>query len=177
MEVHLRSQIKYFKDAPKNGDTRVNNKIRAKEVRLIDAEGTNHGVVSVKDALDLARTAGLDLVEVADKVQPPVCKIMDYGKYLYEQKKKQKDIAKSSKHEDKEIRLTANIGDHDLTIKANKVKEFLAEGRKVNISVRLKGREKSRPELAKLVVDRLFEMIKEEARLEQRGNTYILIPT
>lgn len=121
---------------------------------LIDAEGTSQGVVSLFSALQKAREASLDLVEISPNNVPPVAKIMDFGRFKYEQEKKDKDNkAHSKQFEDKEIRLSAKIGDHDLEVKANKAKELSDKGHKINVALRLRGREN-------IFADRAIDVIK-----------------
>jgi len=120
----------------------VNEQIRAKEVRLIDEEGNQLGVVSIKEALEKAQEAGLDLVNISPNAAPPVCKITDYGKYRYDQQKREKEAKKKQKvMEVKEMRLGIFTEDHDLETKATLVGKFLAGGDKVKISMRFRGRE------------------------------------
>jgi len=124
---------------------------------LIDEDGTSHGVQSLFSALSLARQAGLDLVEISPNSNPPVARIMDFGRFKYEQEKKDKDNKQKSKtFEDKEIRLSAKIGDHDLQVKANKAKELSEKGHKINVSLRLRGREN-------IFANRAIEVIKKFA--------------
>lgn len=173
----MRRSKRYFQEKPDNKDKAcINNYIKAKQVRLIDETGENVGVVPIKEATNRAKTVELDLVQVSDS-NPPVCKIMDHGKYLYEKSKKSKLNQKGPKNEDKEIRLRPSTGQHDLEIKAKKAKEFLDEGRKVNISFKLRGRERANLEVVDEVVDKFYEILKESAKLEKRGNAYVLIPT
>lgn len=124
-------------------NVRINEAIRVPEVRVIGAQGENLGVISIKEALRLAREAGLDLIEASAKANPPVCKIADYGKYKYEQNKKNKEI-KSKAHvtETKEIQIKIGTGDRDMEIKAKKAAEWLKDGNRVNISLYLWGRYK-----------------------------------
>lgn len=128
---------------------------------LIDVEGVSHGVQSLFSALQMAREAGLDLVEISPNNTPPVAKIMDFGRYKYEQEKKDKDNRANSKQfEDKEIRLSAKIGDHDLQVKANKAKELSGKGHKINVALRLRGREN-------IFADRAFDVIRRFANLAE----------
>lgn len=172
----MRRKSKYFSELPGKSENKSKKKITAKKVRLIDQNGENKGVVETIDAIKQAKEIGMDLIEVSTDTNPPVCKIMDYGKYLYEQSKKKKECSKSSKHEDKEIRLRPSIDTHDLEIKAKKAKEFLAEGRKVNITIKLKGRENRHVELVEEVIQKFYNLLKDYAKLEDHGGTYILIP-
>ncbi|MDG2769742.1 translation initiation factor IF-3, partial [Vibrio parahaemolyticus] len=123
-------------------ELQINEEIREKEVRLIDVDGTQLGIVPIKKALEIANERRLDLVNVAPTANPPVCRILDYGKYKYELTKKEKEARKNQKIINvKEIRLTPNIEEHDLQVKANRAIEFLKDGDKVKVTVRFKGRE------------------------------------
>ena len=135
---------------------RVNTEIRAPEVRTIDSTGKQVGILPLGEALSMARSSGLDLVEVAADADPPVCRIMDYGKYRYEQTKKEK-LAKKHQHATriKEIRLRPNIEDHDLEVKERRVREFLEHGFKVKVSVAFRGREMAHSEFGREVLDKL----------------------
>ncbi len=126
---------------------RVNGKIRAREVRVIDAEGGQLGVLTLGDAIAMARTRGVDLVEIAPNANPPVCKLIDYGKYRYEQAKKDKE-AKKHQHANKvkEIQLSANIDPHDFSVKLQHAIDFLCEEMKVKVSLRFRGREMAHQE-------------------------------
>jgi len=167
---------KYFTEKPKNMLSNVNENIKAKEVRLIDENGGNLGIVSINEALKKSQNAGMDLIQVNKDSKNPVCKIMDRGKYLYEKTKKEKDAKASRSNEDKEIRLRPSTDTHDLQIKAKKAKQFLLEGRKVIITVKTKGREVRYADMIENVVDKFYEYVKEISRLEPKGNTFILNP-
>ncbi len=131
--------------------------IRAREVRIIDEEKKQVGILSVNEALALAQERDLDLVEVAPQANPPVCRIMDYGKFLYEQHKKAQEAKKHQKNvQVKEIKFRPKISIHDYTFKIRHVQRFLNEGNKVKITVMLRGREKAKPELAHIILDRVF---------------------
>ena len=120
----------------------INEQIRDKEVRLISEEGEQLGIVSVKEAMKLAKEANLDLVKIAPSAKPPVCKIIDYGKYKYEMTRKEKEARKKQKvTEVKEIRLSPNIDSNDLNTKANMARKFLKKGDKVKVTLRFRGRE------------------------------------
>lgn len=120
----------------------VNEKIRAREVRLINQNGDNVGIVSLKEALDMARDAGLDLLEISPQANPPVCKIMDYGKWKYEESKKQSEAKKAQKVvETKELKIRPNIDVHDFQVKIKAAERFIEDGNKVKFTVRFKGRE------------------------------------
>jgi translation initiation factor IF-3 len=131
--------------------------IRAREVRIIDEDKKQVGILSVNEALALAQERDLDLVEVAPQANPPVCRIMDYGKFLYEQHKKAQEAKKHQKNvQVKEIKFRPKISIHDYTFKIRHVQRFLNEGNKVKITVMLRGREKANPELAHIILDRVF---------------------
>lgn len=137
-------------------DYAVNDQITSSEVRLINSFGEQVGIVSIEEALDLAYEAGLDLVEINRNANPPVCKIIDYGKFKYEQTRKEKEQAKKTrlaKSDVKEIHLRPNTDKNDISIKARKAKEFLEDGDKVKVSVKFKGREISYMEIGNSVLD------------------------
>ncbi|MBI1865255.1 MAG: translation initiation factor IF-3 [Nitrospirae bacterium] len=147
---------------------RVNNEIQAREVRLISPEGEQLGVVLTREALSRAETYGLDLVEIAATATPPVCKILDFGKYKYELSKK----AHSSRQHQKtilvkEVKLRINTDTHDLEIKKRNVQRFLADGNKAKITVMFRGREKAHTELGRVVIDRFLADITSFATIEQ----------
>jgi len=162
---------------------RVNDLIRVSRVRLIDEKGGQGGIVTIQDALYKADQAGLDLVEISPNVDPPVCKILDFGKYQYE-RQKQKKINKKKQHvvQVKEIRIRPNTGDHDLLTKLNKAQKFIANGAKIKVTVMFRGREMSRKEagidLLKRVSDILDDVAKidKEASMEGRRMSLILSP-
>jgi len=141
----------------------VNHQIRAREVRVIDEEGEQVGTLPTSKALQLARERELDLVMVAPNTQPPVCRLLDYGKYKYDQIKKDKKVRKGQKGLLREVRLRPKIEEHDLQAKINKTRELLAEGNKVKITVRFRGREIVYPELGWQVLKRVAEALKDEA--------------
>ena len=141
-------------------DLRINEGIRVREVRLIDADGNQKGIVPTFEALQMAREPGADLVEIAPQAQPPVCKILDYGKYKFELEKKSREAKKHQKQiRIKEIRMQPKIDDHDLEFKTRHVREFLDEGNKVKVTVRFRGRELAHTELGKDVLDKILEML------------------
>lgn len=136
-----------------NKNLRINDQIRVREVRLIDDQGEQKGVLTTADALRMARELGLDLVEIAPQSVPPVCKILDYGKFKFEQEKKLKDNRKNQKIvKIKEIRMQPKIDDHDLDFKSKHVREFLAEGNKVKVTIRFRGRELAHTEIGEDVL-------------------------
>lgn len=145
------------KDRPARDGHKVNREIRAKNVLVIDENGEKLGVMFIRDAITKAESVGLDLIEVFADANPPVCKIADYGKMLYDAKKKIKK--NEHKREEKEIRTSPNIGQHDLEIKATKALEFLKEGHKVKFTVKFEGRQAKHPELAKAVIDNMIKFL------------------
>lgn len=159
---------------------RVNQRIRVPEVRLIGPDGTMIGIMSSAEALDRARQAGLDLVEVNPKAQPPVCRLMDYGKFKYEQKK-QANLARKRQTviEIKEIKFRPKTDDHDYAFKLRHIRRFLADGDKAKITVRFRGREMAHPQVAQQLLDRIVSELKDEAVLEQgsrmEGRTMFLL--
>ena len=133
---------------------KINDAIRAEQVRLIDQNGTNVGVVPFQDALNLSVAAGLDLVEISPDAQPPVCKIMDFGKYKYQEQKKAAEARKKQKTvEIKEIKMRPNIDDHDYDVKMRSIRRFFEEGDKVKVTLRFRGREMAHPELGRDLLD------------------------
>lgn len=149
-------------------------------VRLVDAEGNQLGIVPIQEALQAAREAELDLVEVAPTAQPPVCRIMDFGKYLYQQKKKLQEAKKKQKiFQVKEVKFRPNIDDHDYGYKLRNVVRFLDEGDKVKATVQFRGREMARTELGFKLLDRIKEDVGEhgvvESRPEMAGNRLHLV--
>lgn len=147
----------------------VNEKIRAREVRLIDANGDQLGVKSRQEALEIARKRNLDLVLVAPNAKPPVCRIMDYGKYRYEQQKKEKEARKKQKTINiKEVRFSPGIGDHDFETKLKSARKFLEKGDKCKASVRFRGRAITHKDLGREVLDRLADELKDVATVESK---------
>src|SRR5690625_4618995 len=148
----------------------VNESIRAREVRLIDANGDQLGVKSRDEALNIAKTRNLDLVLVAPNAKPPVCRIMDYGKYRYEQQKKEREARKKQRVINiKEVRFTPVIGDHDFSTKVRHTRRFIENGDKVKASVRFRGRAITHKDLGKEVLERLAEEVKDLAIVETRA--------
>ena len=148
--------------ADNNRGLRVNGQIRVREIRLIDENGGQRGIVPTVTALRLAQEADLDLVEVAPQANPPVCKILDYGKYRFEMEKKLRDSKKKQKLQVlKEIRMQPKIDSHDLDFKSKHIREFLAGGDKVKVTVRFRGRELAHPELGKVVLDKILDALTE----------------
>ena len=138
----------------------INGQIRDKEVRVISEDGEQLGIMSSKDAMKLAREAELDLVKIAPKAQPPVCKIIDYGKYKYELARKEKEAKKKQKTvEVKEVRLSPNIDTNDLNTKMNNAKKFITKGNKVKVTLRFRGREMAHMQQSKHSLDDFAEML------------------
>jgi translation initiation factor IF-3 len=145
----------------------VNERIRAREVRLIDDNGVQLGVMPSREALEIARQRDLDLIEVAPNSQPPVCRIMDYGKHKYEQAKRERETRRRQRAtEVRRLQLKPQIGQHDLAIKLRKLRELLAEGSKVRVTLRFRGREMSRPELGFKLLERVTEELSDVAQAE-----------
>tara|TARA_A100001011_G_C14205057_1_gene797407 strand:+ start:655 stop:1125 length:471 start_codon:yes stop_codon:yes gene_type:complete len=141
-------------------------------VRVIDAEGENHGVITLDDALEIAEQAGLDLVEVSPQVSPPVCKVLDYGKYKYEQQKKANEARKKQKTIDvKEIKMRPGIDEHDYQVKMRNVRKFLDNGDKVKMTIRFRGREMAHQDLGLKVLTRVREELDEVIKIEQMPKT------
>jgi len=146
----------------------VNREITARSIRLVGADGEMVGVVSLRDALLAAEDAGLDLVEIAPQAEPPVCKILDYGKYKYEAQKKAAEARKKQKIiEVKEIKLRPNIDDNDYDVKMRSARRFLEEGDKVKVTMRFRGREMAHQDLGMNVLVRVRDELDELAKVEQ----------
>ena len=153
---------------PTISELMINEEIRDREVRLIDEDGNQLGVVSSKDALNLAHERDLDLVKIAPQANPPVCKIMNYSKYKFDQAKREKEAKKKQKIvEVKEVRMTPNTEEHDLNTKVQSAIKFLSKGDKVKVSVRFRGRELSRTEIGKVVLDEFAERISEYGEIDK----------
>ncbi|MCU9839118.1 translation initiation factor IF-3 [Ruegeria sp. WL0004] len=145
----------------------MNDKIRAPEIRLIGADGENVGVVHPAKAMTMAQEAGLDLVEISPNATPPVCKIMDYGKYKYEQQKRESEARKKQKIiEVKEIKFRPGTDSHDYDVKMKSVAKFLENGDKVKITLRFRGREMAHQNLGRDLLERVAEDIKELGKIE-----------
>lgn len=162
---------------------RINEAIRSPEVRLIDGEGENRGVVTRQDAMVLAEQAGLDLVEVAPNSDPPVCRVLDYGKFLYEKSKKDREARKAqTKVEIKEIRLRPKTSEHHRSFKVKNARRWLGEGKKVLARIRFRGREITYPEIAlddlKSIAEELADVgtIEQAPRMEGRTMFMVLTP-
>ena len=166
-----------------NKQTQINEEIRASEVRLINENGEMVGIVSIDEALSKAEAADLDLVNISPNAVPPVCKILDYGKYRYEQQKKEKNAKKNQRvTEIKEIRLSASIEDHDVQVKARTAMKFLQDGDKVKVSLRFRGRERDYTQLGFDAMAKFADMVSEygviekPAKMEGRRMNMFLAP-
>ena len=149
-------------------DLMINEQIRDKEVRLIGEDGEQIGIVSVKEAMRLAEEAGLDLVKIAPTAKPPVCKIVDYGKFKYEQLRKEKEAKKKQKVvEIKEIRLSPNIDTNDLNTKMNAARKFITKGDRVKVTLRFRGREMAHMNSSKHILDDFAENLSDVAVVEK----------
>ena len=150
----------------------MNEEIRDKEVRLIGETGEQYGIVSAREALGIAEEKGLDLVKISPNATPPVCKIMNYGKYQYEQSKKAKENKKNQKVvEIKEVWLSMTIDVGDLAVKAKQAQKFLSAGNKVKVSIRMRGRQMAHAEMGVDVMNRFFELVKEQGTMEKKPLT------
>lgn len=146
----------------------INEKIRDKEIRLIGQDGEQLGIMSARDAMKMAREADLDLVKIAPQAKPPVCKIIDYGKYRYELARKEKEAKKKQRTmEVKEVRLSPNIDTNDLNTKANHARKFLTKGDKVKVTLRFRGREMAHVNYSKQILDSFCEMLADVAVIDK----------
>ena len=158
----------------------LNEQIRDKEIRLVGEDGEQLGIMSAKDALKMAKEANLDLVKIAPTAKPPVCKIVDYGKYRYEQARREKEAKKKQKvTEVKEIHLSPNIDVNDLVTKANQARKFVEKGNKVKVALRFRGREMAHMATGKEVLDSFFEKLSDVAVVEKpaklEGRSMIMV--
>ncbi|MEX2161441.1 MAG: translation initiation factor IF-3 [Anaerolineales bacterium] len=161
-------------------DYRVNRAIRTREVRLIDAEGENRGVVSIEEALKIAQEANLDLVEVAPNSSPPVCRVVNYGKFTYERTKKEREARKAQKKiEVKEIRLRPKTTEHHRGFKTKAARGWLKEGKKVRVRIRFRGRERDYPEIALEDLKEIAAELQDVSVIEQapafEGRTLLMV--
>ena len=149
----------------------INEQIRDKEVRLIGSDGEQLGIMSAKEAMFKAQAAGLDLVKIAPQAKPPVCKIIDYGKYRYELARKEKEAKKKQKTIDvKEVRLSPNIDTNDLNTKVNAARKFLSKGDRVKVTLRFRGREMAHMANSRHVLDDFAELLADVATVEKAPN-------
>ena len=146
----------------------INEQIRDKEVRLVGADGEQLGIMSSREAYQKAVEAGLDLVKIAPKAQPPVCKIIDYGKFKYEQTRKEKEARRKQKTiEVKEVRMSPNIDQNDFNTKVNAARKFLSKGDKVKVSIRFRGREMAHTQASKPMLDEFAAKLADVANVEK----------
>ena len=164
-------------------DLMINEQIRDREIRVIGSDGKQLGIMSAKEALDLAEQKNLDLVKIAPQSNPPVCKIMDYGKYRFEQAKREKEARKNQRVVDiKEVRLSLNIDTHDFNTKLNNALKFIKHGDKVKVSIRFRGREMGHPEIGLETMKRFADacsetaVVEKPAKLEGRNMLMFLAP-
>ncbi|PRZ16025.1 translation initiation factor IF-3 [Laceyella sediminis] len=166
----------------KDQQHQVNEAIRAREVRLIGVDGSQLGIKPLREALHLAQEANLDLVNIAPQAKPPVCRIMDYGKFRYEQSKREKEARKNQKIvQIKEVRLSPTIEENDVKTKLNHVRKFLQGGNKVKLSIRFRGREITHQDIGRRILDRLADEVKDISDIERQpkleGRQMIMILT
>jgi translation initiation factor IF-3 len=168
--------------APKDGP-RTNEEIRVREVHLIDKDGSNRGTVPISEALAIAQEAGLDLVEISPNATPPVCKLLDFGKYKFQEQKKQAEARKKQKVvEVKEVKFRPMIDDHDYDVKMRSMQRFFEEGDKVKVTLRFRGREMAHQELGTQLLNRVkddnskYAKIEQEPRFEGRQVVMVLAP-
>jgi len=164
-------------------EQQINEEIRDKEIRVVSDDGEQLGIMSAAEALKIAESRNLDLVKIAPMAKPPVCKIMDYGKFRFEKAKKEKEAKKNQKTiEIKEIRLSLNIDTHDFDTKINHARKFISSGNKVKVSIRFRGREMAHPELGLTIMNRCAEAmadcasVEKPAKLEGRQMLMFLAP-
>ena len=159
----------------------INEQIRDREIRLIGEDGEQLGIMSARDAMKLAREANLDLVKIAPTAKPPVCKIIDYGKYRYEQARKEKEARKQKTIEVKEVRLSPNIDTNDLNTKVNQARKFVSSGNKVKVAVRFRGRELAHTAVGKTILEDFAQklsdiaVIDKPAKLEGKSMVMFLV--
>ncbi len=170
--IHFFSRINFYRNmlwrCTVISDLMINEQIRDKEIRLIGEDGEQLGIMSARDALKIAREADLDLVKIAPTAKPPVCKIVDYGKYRYELARKEKEAKKKQKVIDvKEIRLSPNIDENDLNTKVNAAKKFITKGDKVKVTLKFRGREMAHMANSKVILDVFAEKLKDIAVVEK----------
>ena len=162
---------------------RINDDIRVREDRVIDENGQQLGIMATRDAVRIAEEHHLDLVEISPQARPPVCKILDYGKYRYEQQKREKEARKKQKvFEIKEVKLRPGIEDHDFDVKFKNAVRFLADGNKVKVTIMFRGREMSHPELGEVLLDKMAAqlgdtaVVEKKPKIEGRNMTMVVAP-
>ncbi|HEX2092306.1 MAG TPA: translation initiation factor IF-3 [Longimicrobiaceae bacterium] len=166
-----------------NEKTRVNRQIRISPVRVISTDGEQLGILPIERALEIAEEQGLDLVEVAPLARPPVCRIMDYGKFKYEEQRKAREARKKQHHVQlKEVKMRPGIEDHDFDFKTRHARRFLEEGNKVKLTMMFRGRQMAHPELGRQVLDRVsglladISKVESQPQMEGRSMTMVLAP-
>ena len=174
----------YYKEGKAINDLMINEQIRDKEVRLIGSDGEQLGIMSAKEAYFKAKDSGLDLVKISPNANPPVCKIIDYGKYRYEMSRKEKEAKKKQRTvETKEIRLSPNIDVNDLNTKANQARKFLSKGDKIKVSLRFRGREMAHKDVGRQMMDQFIEKLEDicvvdkPAKMEGRSMVMFISPS
>ncbi len=164
----MKSKVIFYWRCTTISELMINEQIRDKEVRVISEDGEQLGIMSAKEAMKLAMEAELDLVKIAPTAKPPVCKIIDYGKYKYELTRKEKEAKKKQKTVDvKEVRLSPNIDANDLNTKVNSAKKFIQKGDKVKVTLRFRGREMAHMATSKHILDDFADMMKDVATVEK----------
>lgn len=166
-----------------NDKTRINRQIRISPVRVISPDGEQLGILTIERALEIAEEQGLDLVEVAPMARPPVCRIMDYGKFKYEEQRQAREARKKQKHvELKEVKMRPGIEDHDFDFKTRHARRFLEEGNKVKLTMMFRGRQMAHPEIGRQVLDRVsadlsdVSKVESHPQMEARSMTMVLSP-
>ena len=169
---------------PINDKLRVNRQIRISPVRVITPDGEQAGIIPIERAMEMAEELGLDLVEVAPLARPPVCRIMDYGKYKYEEQRQAREARKRQHHvQIKEVKMRPGIEDHDFEFKTRHARRFLEEGNKVKLTMMFRGRQMAHPEFGRQVLDRVSSMLQDVSKVEQhpqlegRSMVMVLAPT
>jgi len=171
----LSARIYFFESAEEvtniaKEEPRINEQIRIREIRVIGVEGEQLGVMNPRDAMQIAIENHLDLVEISPNAKPPVCKIMDYGKYRYEQQKREKEAKKKQKVIDvKEVKFRPGIEDHDFEVKLKNAIRFLGDGDKVKCTIMFRGRELTHPELGEVLLNRVADQLKDLAVVERKS--------
>lgn len=178
---NVNSDQTHYRRCTTISDLMINGQIRDKEIRVIGEDGEQLGIMSPREAMKIAQEAELDLVKIAPKAQPPVCKIIDYGKYRYELARKEKEAKKKQKTvEVKEVRLSPNIETNDLNTKVNNAKKFISKGNKVKVTLRFRGREMAHMQQSKHILDDFAELladvavVEKPAKLEGRSMSMVL---
>ncbi|MEC7381028.1 MAG: translation initiation factor IF-3 [Pseudomonadota bacterium] len=156
-----------MRNSSANKGPRVNNQIEANEVLLIDSKGEKKGIIPIDEAIDFAKNEGLDLVEISPKAKPPVCKVIDYGKYKYQAQKRANEAKKKQKNIDvKEIKFRPNIDTHDYQVKMKNVEKFITDGDKVKVTLRFRGREMAHQDRGATLLEKIKEESDEFAKVE-----------